>query len=65
MFFDCTALLAGLIAAVVSRWPPNDKFSYGYVLIIVQCVTIVIPISFPFSDLFLEGLLEQKWLLVL
>lgn len=30
MFFDCTALLAGLIAAVVSRWPPNEKFSYGY-----------------------------------
>lgn len=30
MFFDCTALLAGLIAAVVSRWPPNDKFSYGF-----------------------------------
>lgn len=29
MFFDCTALLAGLVAAVVARWPPNEKFSYG------------------------------------
>lgn len=31
MFFDCTALLAGLVAALVSRWAANDRFSYGYV----------------------------------
>ncbi|XP_070563369.1 zinc transporter 7-like [Ptychodera flava] len=31
MFFDCTALLAGLAAAVISRWRANEKFSYGYV----------------------------------
>eukprot|EP00118_Oscarella_pearsei_P003689 m.15353 g.15353 ORF g.15353 m.15353 type:complete len:388 (+) comp26325_c0_seq3:48-1211(+) len=31
MFFDCTALLAGLIATVVSKWHPNDRFSFGYV----------------------------------
>ncbi|XP_055498332.1 zinc transporter 7 [Leucoraja erinacea] len=31
MFFDCTALLAGLAASVISRWRPNDNFSYGYV----------------------------------
>lgn len=31
MFFDCTALLAGLVATVVSKWPPNDRFSYGLV----------------------------------
>jgi len=29
MFFDCTALMAGLVASVVSRWPTNDRFSYG------------------------------------
>jgi zinc transporter 5/7 len=29
MFFDCTALLAGLVAAIVSRWPANEKFSFG------------------------------------
>lgn len=29
MFFDCTALLAGLIAAIVARWQVNEKFSYG------------------------------------
>ena len=32
MFFDCTALLAGLIASLVSRWRANDKFSYGSVV---------------------------------
>lgn len=31
MFFDCTALLAGLAASVISRWKTNDSFSYGYV----------------------------------
>ena len=33
MFFDCTALLAGLIASLISRWRANDKFSYGCVLV--------------------------------
>uniref|UniRef100_A0A8C2GPE7 Zinc transporter n=1 Tax=Cyprinus carpio TaxID=7962 RepID=A0A8C2GPE7_CYPCA len=31
MFFDCTALLAGLAASVISRWRSNDSFSYGSV----------------------------------
>lgn len=31
MFFDCTGLLAGLAATVITRWRANDKFSYGYV----------------------------------
>lgn len=31
MFFDCTALLAGLIASIVARWQENERFSYGYV----------------------------------
>lgn len=31
MFFDCTALLAGLIASVISRWGKNERFSYGWV----------------------------------
>ncbi|RDD40208.1 Zinc transporter 7 [Trichoplax sp. H2] len=30
MFFDCTALIAGLIAVVVSRKPHNETYSYGY-----------------------------------
>ncbi|CAH2311614.1 zinc transporter 7 [Pelobates cultripes] len=29
MFFDCTALLAGLAASVISRWKNNEAFSYG------------------------------------
>ena len=31
MFFDCTALLAGLVAAIVARWGANEKFTYGYI----------------------------------
>ena len=30
MLFDCTALLAGLLATVVSKWPSNERFSFGY-----------------------------------
>ncbi|XP_026462066.1 zinc transporter 7-like [Ctenocephalides felis] len=31
MFFDCTGLLAGLGASVITKWRANEKFSYGYV----------------------------------
>merc|ERR1719167_1559111 len=31
MFFDCTALLAGLAATVIARWKSTEAFSYGYV----------------------------------
>ncbi len=31
MFFDCTGLLAGLSASVITKWRANEKFSYGYV----------------------------------
>ena len=30
MFFDCVALLVGVCAAVMSKWPPSVKFPYGY-----------------------------------
>lgn len=30
MFFDCVALLVGVCAAVMSKWPPSMKFPYGY-----------------------------------
>jgi zinc transporter 5/7 len=31
MFFDCTGLLAGLVAnVIVTKWKSNDKYSYGY-----------------------------------
>ena len=30
MFFDCLALVVGLSAAVMSKWPPSRKFPYGY-----------------------------------
>ncbi|XP_057298833.1 zinc transporter 7-like [Hydractinia symbiolongicarpus] len=31
MFFDCTALLTGLIATVISKWGRNERYSFGYV----------------------------------
>jgi zinc transporter 5/7 len=30
MLFDCTALVLGLYAALMSRWKPTRVFSYGY-----------------------------------
>ncbi|KAL8961855.1 MAG: hypothetical protein Q9193_001655 [Seirophora villosa] len=30
MFFDCLALIVGLCAAVMSKWPPSPRFPYGY-----------------------------------
>ena len=30
MLFDCTALLVGLAAAVMSHWKPTRLYSFGY-----------------------------------
>ena len=32
MLFDCSALVVGLYASLMSRWKPNRTFSYGLVL---------------------------------
>lgn len=31
MFFDCSALIAGLFATIVSKWRSNERYTYGYV----------------------------------
>lgn len=31
MFFDCTGLMAGLVATVITKWRANTNYSYGYV----------------------------------
>lgn len=31
MFFDCTGLLAGLAASIITKRKANDRYSYGYV----------------------------------
>lgn len=36
MVFDCTALLAGLIATVITRWGPNERYTFGYVLALLH-----------------------------
>ncbi len=30
MFFDCLALVFGLCASVMSKWPPSTRFPFGY-----------------------------------
>ncbi|KAI7829955.1 cation efflux family-domain-containing protein [Kickxella alabastrina] len=30
MLFDCMALAIGLVAAVMSKWPPSETFTFGY-----------------------------------
>lgn len=30
MFFDCTALVGGLVASLIARKSANDRYSYGY-----------------------------------
>ncbi|KAI9501214.1 hypothetical protein GGI25_000561 [Coemansia spiralis] len=30
MLFDCLALAIGLVAAVMSKWPSNETFTFGY-----------------------------------
>ena len=31
MLFDCSALVLGLVASLMSRWKASKVFSYGYV----------------------------------
>lgn len=39
MFFDCTALLAGLVASLIARWRPNNKYPYGSVSLLNKFTT--------------------------
>lgn len=42
MLFDCTALVFGLYAALVSQWKPNKLFTYGYVPVCVSTVVYTV-----------------------
>lgn len=33
MAFDCMAIGVGLIASVMARWAPNERFTYGSVVL--------------------------------
>ncbi|KAF9221416.1 cation efflux protein [Gyrodon lividus] len=30
MAFDCMAIGVGLLASIMAKWPPNERFTYGY-----------------------------------
>ena len=36
MAFDCMAIGMGLLASVMATWPPNEQFTYGYVMRLLQ-----------------------------
>ena len=33
MAFDCLAIGVGLLASVMAKWPPNERFTYGRVFL--------------------------------
>jgi Co/Zn/Cd efflux system component len=35
MGFDCMAIGMGLIASIMATWPPNERFTYGLVTLLV------------------------------
>lgn len=37
MAFDCLAIGVGLLASVMAKWPPNERFTFGQVLLPFQC----------------------------
>eukprot|EP00042_Codosiga_hollandica_P049648 m.580900 g.580900 ORF g.580900 m.580900 type:complete len:362 (+) comp57932_c0_seq2:77-1162(+) len=62
MFFDCTALVTGLVASLITRNPPNDRYSFGYGRADVLCglvngVLLVFIAFFVFKEA-LERLLD-------
>jgi hypothetical protein len=37
MGFDCMAIAVGLFASTMATWPPNERFTYGFVWIPDDC----------------------------
>jgi Co/Zn/Cd efflux system component len=35
MGFDCMAIAVGLLASIMATWPPNERFTYGLVTLLV------------------------------
>ena len=55
MLFDCTALMMGLYASLMSRWKPTRLYSYGYGRVevlsgFVNCLFLVVVASFVFVE---------------
>lgn len=62
MFFDCTALLAGLAASVISRWRANETFSYGYIYF-MQLLPDLLGKALSVSSIFKETVLYDDQIL--
>ncbi len=55
MLFDCTALMMGLYASLMSRWKPTRVYSYGYGRVevlsgFVNCLFLVVVAVFVFIE---------------
>ncbi|KAI0907285.1 cation efflux protein [Ustulina deusta] len=60
MFFDCVALAVGLFAAVMSKWPPSERFPYGFGKVetlsgFANGVFLILEIMFEAFERLLEG----------
>ena len=53
MFFDCSALLLGLVASIVARRNPNEKYSYGWANIHMNILLLFFFIIFPIESNFI------------
>jgi len=40
MAFDCLAIGVGLIASIMAKWPPDERFTYGWVAFLVSSKNI-------------------------
>ncbi|TRX97019.1 hypothetical protein FHL15_002325 [Xylaria flabelliformis] len=60
MFFDCVALAVGLFASVMSKWPPSERFPYGFGKVetlsgFANGVFLILEIMFEAFERLLEG----------
>ncbi|KAJ2967197.1 hypothetical protein NUW58_g10504 [Xylaria curta] len=60
MFFDCVALAVGLFASVMSKWPPSQRFPYGFGKVetlsgFANGVFLILEIMFEAFERLLEG----------
>ena len=70
MLFDCSALVMGLFAAVISQWKPTRVYSYGLVLSItmkkIEIFFIIIIFFYRFGRVeVLSGFINGLFLIII